>query len=85
MIADKIKRELAACNGGPGLTTAELVDRLGVDLASVQSTLAALIFVEHSVTTVAVPGGKASEARHALGDPRRPLVEGNPTTAVVIA
>jgi DNA-binding IclR family transcriptional regulator len=58
---------LASCNGGSGLTSREIADRLIVPDALVRNTLAALIFNEHAVTC-------DREGRYKLGDPTRLLV-----------
>lgn len=62
-----IRRELAARNGGPGLTASELSERLGVPLPAMRTTLAAVVFArDGGVTCVAET--KRSEARYVLGD-----------------
>lgn len=45
-----VTRELAATNGGPGLTAPDLAVRLGSPVAVIRNTLSELVFSEKSVT-----------------------------------
>lgn len=62
MLAEVVKQQLAACNGGPGRTAEELSKRLGCPPAVIRSTLAGLVFREKTVTC-------DREGRYSLGDP----------------
>lgn len=62
-----IRRELAACNGGPGLTAAELAERLGAAPAAMRTELAALVFSKAGGVTCHA-AGKRAEGRYVLGD-----------------
>lgn len=83
MSARAITRALAERNGGPGLTEAELMERTGMDRASLRSELARLTYERHEVTCSRGLDAPASAARFRLGDPRTELVPGNPATALV--
>lgn len=66
-MAVAITRQLAACNGGPGLTAGELAARLGCQPALVRTELAGLVFsAVGGVTCVAET--RRAEARYVLGD-----------------
>lgn len=71
MLAGAIVRELAATNGGPGLTAVELSQRLGAPCAVVRQALSVLVFVEGRVT---VEHGRSGGGRYKLGDPARLLL-----------
>jgi hypothetical protein len=62
-----IRRELAACNGGPGLTADELAERLGSAPAVMRTELAALVFAKAGGVTCRADG-KRGPGRYALGD-----------------
>lgn len=66
MLSTAVTRELAARNGGPGLTAEDLAARLGSPVAVVRNTLAQLVFVDGTVT---VEPGKAGGGRYKVGDP----------------
>lgn len=74
MTATAIRRQLAACNGGPGLTVADLAARTGFAPAHVRNELARLMFGAREVTT-------DTEGRFKLGDPTAPLVADIPESA----
>lgn len=76
-----LRRALAECNGGPGLTVAELAERTGMHVCEVQAVIASLFFETHEVTTRPGP----APPRYVLGDPRRELVAGRPETAPLAA
>lgn len=59
-----IVRALAARNGGPGLTAAELAEQFGQPEALVRNALAQLVFGERMVTC-------DRDGRYKLGDPKR--------------
>ncbi len=60
-------RALAARNGGPGLTAAELAEQLGASLPIMRHALATLVFTRREATCHA-------DGRYVLGDPSR-LIE----------
>lgn len=62
MLATVVVRELAVCNGGPGLSADELSTRLGCPPAQIRNVLAGLVFREKTVTC-------DREGRYSLGDP----------------
>lgn len=64
-MATAIRRALAECNGGPGLTAEELAERFGCSLASMRTELAGLVFVDRDVTCEA--SGKRRAGRYRLG------------------
>ncbi len=55
-------RELAACNGGPGLTAQELADRVGAALPQMRQALSSLVFNEKRITC-------GRDGRYVIGDP----------------
>jgi DNA-binding IclR family transcriptional regulator len=61
-----ITRALAATNGGPGLTAADLASLLGTPEAVVRNTLSQLVFDDRTITC-------AADGRFKLGDPT-PLI-----------
>lgn len=62
-----IRRELAACNGGPGLTAGELAERLGAPPAVMRTELAALVFSKTGGVTC-VADSRYGVGRFVLGD-----------------
>jgi DNA-binding IclR family transcriptional regulator len=58
---------LASCNGGPGLTSREIAERLMIPDAIVRNTLAGLVFAENEVTC-------DRDGRYKIGDPTKLLV-----------
>ena len=68
-MARAIKLQLAACNGGPGLTAEELAVRLGSPVAVVRTELSALVFASRDVTCIA--DGKRAPGRYKLGSSER--------------
>lgn len=66
-MANAITLQLAACNGGPGLTADELAARLGCQPAVMRTELAGLVFAKNGGVTC-VAGGVRAEARYVLGD-----------------
>lgn len=62
-----IRRELAACNGGPGLTAAELAERLGSAPAVMRTELAALVFSKAGGVTCRADS-RYGTGRFVLGD-----------------
>lgn len=69
MIEQAIMQRLAAQNGGPGLTVAELATGLHRDRASIRNALAELIFRRKQITCERPTGTKAADARYRIGDP----------------
>lgn len=71
MMQEAIKRALAACNGGPGLTLEEIAESLGIPVALARQDLAALVFTECTVTCAVTRDakGKPGPGRYRLGDP----------------
>jgi DNA-binding IclR family transcriptional regulator len=66
-VKDQIMQALAATNGGPGLTSEELVGKLGMPRALVRQELARLVFDEQLVTCHV-------DGRYKIGDPASILV-----------
>jgi hypothetical protein len=66
-MAEAIRRNLAACNGGPGLTADELSERMGAPLPHVRTELAALVFAKDGGVTCLADDPRA-EGRYKLGD-----------------
>jgi hypothetical protein len=66
MLSQVVFRELAACNGGPGLTPGELSGRLGAPPAMIRHCLSTLVFVEKRVTC-------GRDGRYVVGSPVRLL------------
>jgi hypothetical protein len=62
-----IRRALAECNGGPGLTADELAARLGCPLAVMRTELAAPTFSKTGGVTC-IADGKRGAGRFKLGD-----------------
>lgn len=62
-----IRRLLAECNGGPGLTAEELSARLGAPVAILRAELSALVFRKDGGVTCKAES-KTSEGRYVLGD-----------------
>jgi hypothetical protein len=62
-----IRRELAACNGGPGLTDVELAERLGASPAVMRTELAALVFSKAGGVTCRADS-RHGPGRYVLGD-----------------
>lgn len=58
----QVRRALAARNGGPGITAAELAAELDISVAYVRHAFTVLVFTERIATCDA-------EGRHRLGDP----------------
>lgn len=57
-----VTREIAATNGGPGLTAEELAERLGAARAVIRNTLSTLVFDDLAVIC-------GTDGRYKLGDP----------------
>jgi DNA-binding IclR family transcriptional regulator len=68
MTAQAICRELARCNGGPGLTADELAERLGHPRAVIRQEMAGLV-LRKKVCTIDKTG------RYKMGLPPRSLFE----------
>jgi hypothetical protein len=66
-MAEAIRRQLAECNGGPGLTADELAVRLGSTVAIMRIELAALVFTKGGGVTCMAEGKRAA-GRYVLGD-----------------
>jgi hypothetical protein len=62
-----IKLQLAACNGGPGLTADELATRLGATPAIMRTELATLVFSKDGGVTCLADGPRGV-GRYKLGD-----------------
>jgi DNA-binding IclR family transcriptional regulator len=61
-----VMQALAATNGGPGLTAAELAAKLGANTAVMRNTLSKMVFEDKAVTC-------DRAGRYKLGDPS-PLI-----------
>jgi hypothetical protein len=66
-MAEAIRRELAATNGGPGLTAAELASRLGATPAVMRNELARLVFSKDGGVTC-IADNRYGAGRYKLGD-----------------
>jgi hypothetical protein len=66
-MSEAIRRHLAACNGGPGLTADELAERMGAPTADVRAELAKVVLGPGSGVTC-VAETKRAEGRYVLGD-----------------
>jgi predicted ArsR family transcriptional regulator len=62
-----IRQQLAATNGGPGLTADELAARLGATPAIMRNELARLVFAKDGGVTC-IADGKRGAGRYKLGD-----------------
>lgn len=65
-----IRRTLAECNGGPGLTADELAARLGATTAIMRNELARLVFSKDGGVTC-IADGKCGPGRYKLGSSER--------------
>lgn len=65
-MSEAIRRQLAQCNGGPGLTDEELAARLGCPLAVMRTELAALVFSKDGGVTC-IADSKRGPGRFKLG------------------
>lgn len=63
-----ICRELATCNGGPGLTEDELAERLGQHRAVIRQEMAGLVLRQKVVTI-------GRDGRYKMGPPPKALFE----------
>lgn len=66
-LTSAVVQQLAACNGGPGLTDAELAARLGCQPAVMRTALAGMVFAKDGGITCVAASPRA-EARYVLGD-----------------
>lgn len=66
-MATAIKLQLAATNGGPGLTADELATRLGATTAIMRNELARLVFAKDGGVTC-IADSRYGTARYKLGD-----------------
>jgi hypothetical protein len=62
-----IRRALASCNGGPGLTADELAERLGAPVPIVRTVVSGLVFDKTAGVTCCADGKRGS-GRYVLGD-----------------
>lgn len=65
-MSEAIRRQLAACNGGPGLTADELAALLGVPAPLMRTELAGLVFAKDGGVTCRADGPRAA-GRYVLG------------------
>lgn len=66
-MAIAIRRQLAATNGGPGLTADELAARLGATVAIMRNELARLVFSKDGGVTC-IADSRYGTSRYKLGD-----------------
>lgn len=66
-MAVAIRLQLAATNGGPGLTADELATRLGSSAAIMRTELAGLVFSKDGGVTC-IADGPRGEGRYKIGD-----------------
>jgi hypothetical protein len=66
-MAQAIRLQLAACNGGPGLTADELAARWGLAPAIMRTELAHMVFAKDGGVTC-IADGPRSAGRYKLGD-----------------
>jgi len=69
-MAVAIRRELAGCNGGPGLTADELASRLGASTAVMRNELARLVFSKDGGVTC-IADSRYGAGRYKLGSSER--------------